>query len=62
MSTHARLTTATGIPIYSCHPQAPLAARLEREHQRPPSPVLAEGGQIKLMVRKASALSLLRQG
>ena len=46
MAEHIRFTQATGIEVYFCDPrrgvprqQESLAARLQREHQRPPAPV-----------------------
>ncbi len=47
MANHADFSVVTDIPIYFCDPHAPwqraLAARLEREHERPLAPILAEG-------------------
>ena len=43
MALHAEFTLATGLPVYFCDPRQPLAARLEREHERPAAPVLPQG-------------------
>ena len=43
MAQHARFRTETGMPIFFCDPQSPLAAGDEREHQRPAASVLAQG-------------------
>jgi IS30 family transposase len=40
MAAHARFSVATGVPVYFCDPPQPLAARLQREHQRTATPVL----------------------
>ena len=41
MAEHVRFTVETGVQIYFLRPQEPVAARQQREHQRPPSPVPA---------------------
>ena len=41
MAEHRRFTTATGIQVYFCDPKQPVAARQQREHQRPAAPVPA---------------------
>ncbi|GAA3110179.1 hypothetical protein GCM10020254_65290 [Streptomyces goshikiensis] len=43
MSRHHEFTIATDVPVYFCDPASPLAARLEREHQRPAAAVLPQG-------------------
>lgn len=42
MADHRRFTLATDIQVHFRDPQSPLAARLEREHQRPSAAVLSE--------------------
>ena len=42
MAQHARFSIATGVPVYFCEASQPLAARVEREHQRTPTPVLRQ--------------------
>ena len=41
MAEHVRFTEATGIEVYFCDPKSPVAARQQREHQRPAAPVPA---------------------
>ncbi len=44
LAQHARLTVETGLPVYFCDPHSPpVAARLEREHERPAAAVLPQG-------------------
>jgi hypothetical protein len=40
---HARLRIDTGLRIYFAEPPLAPAARYEREHERPPAPVLSQG-------------------
>ena len=42
MAEHVQFTVDTGVQVYFLRPQEPLAAREQREHQRPASSVLAE--------------------
>lgn len=42
MSSHKDFSLATDVKIYFCDPSEPLAARLEREHQRTVAPVLSQ--------------------
>ena len=42
MAEHRRFSVETGVEVYFCDPRSPVAARVEREHERPPSPVLSE--------------------
>jgi IS30 family transposase len=43
MAQHVQLRIDTGLQVYFCDPHSPLAARHQREHQRPAAPVLPEG-------------------
>ena len=43
MAQHAQLRIDTGLQVYFCDPQQPLAARHQREHQRAAAPVLPQG-------------------
>ncbi|MDP3960206.1 MAG: hypothetical protein Q8Q26_09145 [Pseudorhodobacter sp.] len=43
MACHLELARRLKIDIWFCDPHAPLAARLEREHQRSAAPVNAQG-------------------
>src|SRR4029077_12766211 len=43
LSAHATFIVETGIPVYFGRPAKPLAARHEREHQRPAAPILPQG-------------------
>ncbi len=43
MSAHAQFKVETGIPVFFAAPAVALAARHEREHQRPAAPVLPQG-------------------
>jgi IS30 family transposase len=45
MAAHARFSIETGLPVYFCDPRSPLAARVEREHQRATAPVLPQTHQ-----------------
>ncbi len=45
MAQHKRFTLATDVAVYFCDPQSPVAARLEREHQRSAATVLPQGHQ-----------------
>ena len=48
MSNHHGFTVATGIPIYFCDPALALAARHEREHQRPLRQFLPKGTDLSV--------------
>ena len=39
LAAHAQFTVATDLKVYFCDPQSPMAARLQREHQRPAAPI-----------------------
>ena len=41
MAQHQRFTIATGVQVYFCDPEVALAARQQREHQRPAASVPA---------------------
>jgi IS30 family transposase len=43
MAPHQQFTIDTGVQVYFCDPNKPLATRLEREHQRAAAPVLPQG-------------------
>ena len=45
LSAHVAFKVETGIPVFFCDPAQPVAARQQREHQRPPAPVPAQGHQ-----------------
>ena len=45
MAQHKRFTLATDVAVYFCDPQSPVAARLQREHQRLAAAVLPQGHQ-----------------
>ena len=42
LADHKRFRVATDVAVYFCDPSEPLAARHEREHQRPAAPILPE--------------------